>query len=324
MRRPTQAELVSTLQKHGYHFRTFQSAVEDPCRVDDVEWNYKDIVHPHFVHPHMTRCYTFADADGYSCVDLQRIFGFQIPQSVSVWVSGPDRMTLQTTTLSLIILIEVVYEAIGDIQTRTTTTYQLGSASRLLLAVAFPVFRWALKRNWNEFWRDDHRMRVRRGELRQQGFDFAKPPAIYGIASTLKISDNNVVLPKGVRAHGTTTIDLADRKGQVVHVGNSDHFGLQLVLREEQIEVYPRLCPHEGACLDTPRAPTQATVQCPWHGRAFPPIVTLRYAQAPTTVVGPLHRFVLAESTLRIEPLGEPDAPMPTEWSSARLQPVPL
>jgi hypothetical protein len=159
-------------------------------------------------------------------------------------------------------------------------------------------------------------MRVRRGELRRQGFDFAKPP---GIASTLTISDNNVVPHPGSSSHEVARIHLAPRDGRVVQVGKSDHFGLQVALREDRLEIYPRLCPHEGACLDTACAPPQAKVQCPWHGRTFPPILSLRYAQAPTTALGPLHRFVLTESELRIEPLGEADAPAAADWTRAQL-----
>jgi len=318
MRAPTQAQLVSMLRGHGYHFRTFNFSVEDPCRAEDVDWNYKDIVHPHFVHPHMRRCYAFADADGYSCIDIQRPFGFQVAQSVSTWVSGPNRLTTMTVSFFLIIIIEVVFEPIAELRSRTTTTYQIGSTWRLLLAAAVPVLQWALRRNWDEFWRDDHRMRVRRGELRQQGFDFAKPPRIHGIASTLKISDNNVVPPAVPCTHPVTRIDLAPRDGRVVYVGTSDHFGLQVALHPDRLEIYPRLCPHEGACLDTPRAPAQGMVRCPWHGRSFPPVATLSYAEAPTTVVGPLHRFVLTESELRIEPLGETSAAGVPDWTGSR------
>jgi hypothetical protein len=48
--------------------------------------------------------------------------------------------------------------------------------------------------------------------------------------------------------------------------------------------------------------------------------VTLPYAQAPTTVVGPLHRFVLTHAELRIEPLDEADTRAPTDWTGARSQ----
>lgn len=317
MRRPTQAQLVGALQECGYSFRTFQSVVEDPCRADDVEWNYKDIVHPHFIHSHMTRCYSFADADGYSCIDIQRLFGFPMAQSVSTWISGPKRLTTQTVSGFLIILIEVVFEDVGEARARTTTTYQIGSPSRLLLTAAFPVLRWVLRRNWDKFYRDDRRMRVRRGELRQEGFDFARPP---GFASTLKISDNNVVSHADSSTHEVARVDLAQPEGRVVHVGRSDHRGLQVVLRPDRLEVYPRLCPHEGACLDTTGAPPHAQIQCPWHGRKFPPIIALRYAQAPITVHGPLHRFVLTDSELRIEPLSASDATAAADAASSPAQ----
>lgn len=130
-------------------------------------------------------------------------------------------------------------------------------------------------------------------------------------AVPLDISQHNVVPPPGPCTHEVTRINLAHRDARVVHVGKSDHFGLQVALQKDRLEVYPRLCPHEGGCLDTTSLPTQARVQCPWHGRQFSPIITLPYAQAPTTVVGPLHRFVLTESELRIEPLGAADTHTP-------------
>ena len=88
--------------------------------------------------------------------------------------------------------------------------------------------------------------------------------------------------------------------------------------KPDRVEIYPRLCPHEGACLDALHAPGQPAIQCPWHGRSFQPIVTLAYTQTPTTVLGPLHRFVLTASQLRIEPLGYADRTTPADWTRWR------
>ena len=282
MLKPTQAQVVSTLRAQGYHFRGFQFSVEDPCSAEDVDWNYKDIAHPHFLHRHVRRCYAFADADGYSCIDLHRVLGFQLAQSVSTWVSGPNRLTTQTVSFFLIFLIEVSIEDVDENRARTTTRYEIGATSRPLLALAFPAPKWLLQRNCNEFLREDQGMRVRRGELRRQGFRFAK----HGIASTLQISANNVVPPAVPCTHGVTCIDLTQRDGRMIQIGRSDHFGLQVALQPDRVEIYPRLCPHEGACLDALHAPGQPAIQCPWHGRSFQPIVTLAYTQTPTTVLG--------------------------------------
>ena len=105
-----------------------------------------------------------------------------------------------------------------------------------------------------------------------------------------------------------------------MRVGRSDHRGLQVVLQADHLEIYPRLCPHEGACLDIVGALPKAHIQCPWHGRTFPPIVSLRYVDAPTTVRGPLHRFVLTDSELRIEPLSAADTTAAADWVSTPAQ----
>ena len=58
--------------------------------------------------------------------------------------------------------------------------------------------------------------------------------------------------------------------------GQSDHWGLRLSLRDGQLLVFPRLCPHEGACLDRQEM-TGNSVRCPWHGRVLRPIATLAW-----------------------------------------------
>ena len=50
-------------------------------------------------------------------------------------------------------------------------------------------------------------------------------------------------------------------------------FGVQLMKEGDKILVYPRICLHEGACLD--KATKQnANLICPWHGKRIPPCIT--------------------------------------------------
>jgi hypothetical protein len=291
--------LVRRLERSGYRFSGFVQDCEDPCEPVDVEWNYKDMVHVSFVHSHMWREFTLIGENNYTTLDLQRVAGIDIPQSTSFYTTVDGALIAHTTLFLFIVLVEVRFELLGPLRTRTTTRYAVGSKVPLA-GLLFPIIRFALKRNWERFTRDDRPLRSRRGALRARGFTFDQTSPI-NIRETLNITSNHVVPPADPQPDFAHRLKVSDHLNQTVHLGDDDHFGLQLEIGAETLTIFPRLCPHMGSSLDQDRCPGD-TVACRWHGRKFRALCVVDLNGGRQAFAGPLHSCVYDGEFLTIAP----------------------
>ena len=300
---PDLNNLVSRLQRSGYKFSSFELSCEDPCDPIDVEWNYKDMVHVSFVHSHMSREFTFIGENSYTTLDLQRVLGLDIPQSTSFYTTEDNALIAHTSLFLFIVIVEVRFESVGELLTRTTTRYSLGSKTPLIRLLS-PILRFALKRNWRRFTADDRPLRQRRGLLRSKGFQFDETRPV-NIRETLNISKNHVIAPKSEHQEISNHFKISEFAGKTVHIGDSDHFGLQVCFKDNQILIFPRLCPHMGSSLDQDSCDGHA-IPCPWHGRKFKALCSIKTDGQSKTFIGPLHICVYDGAAIHITTLSDP------------------
>ena len=156
------------------------------------------------------------------------------------------------------------------LKTTVTTRYNIGYPRWLFFAV--PVLRWLVTRNYHVLMEADLPMRERRGALRKLGYDFRRKGETYGYLETTAIYDSNVV-PPAASAGQEHTADYQSALGDLMrgHVGDEGLLGLTLTRAGDQVTVWPRTCPHEGAALDHKNC-SEGKIRCPWHGREFTPI----------------------------------------------------
>jgi len=66
--------------------------------------------------------------------------------------------------------------------------------------------------------------------------------------------------------------------------------------------VFPRMCPHEGACLDD-RPCEDGRIKCAWHGRVFAPMAEFDLAMAaPQNKAAGAYEMSLAGTVVTIVP----------------------
>jgi len=58
-------------------------------------------------------------------------------------------------------------------------------------------------------------------------------------------------------------------------LGSDGHDGIRIEAEQGELRLYPRLCSHDGACLDDVPRRGYAVV-CPWHGRVHRPLARFR------------------------------------------------
>ena len=291
-----QAEFAKSLERTGYRFRFFELNLECGGSPIDVEFNYKDLAHLEVVHNTFNVFYSVIAEDYAATVIFQKLLGLALPMThVSVQL-GKNHLFFHNTIFNIIMTSEVTIEALPDFRSRVNTRYGIG-APRWLLPMVFPLLRRMLTRNFHVLMEGDLPMRERRGELRRWGLSL--PKTSYGFNDTSDLRVQRVFAPPDIEVPSTVDIRLEQISTTPLYVGRSDHFGLQIYRGENTIEVYPRLCPHEGACLDGLKR-GRATVACAWHGRQFEPIASFEVGQCGE-FFSAFHRFYATPERLRIE-----------------------
>jgi len=296
-------ELIAKLTTAGFVFSQFSLINEGDYAPCDADWNYKDIPHLNILHK-LVNSYPASIEDGViTSVNLQKVMGFIIPMVVANYQSGKNRQTYYTSFLNFLLIVETTWEPIGDIRTRVTTTYAIGS--RWYLKLFHPVIQKLITRNYADLMSEDIPMRTRRGQLRKWGYEFRTDGPPHSFIATLHILDENMVFKSELRPPDPihlTTQQLASTQQEDLLTTQSDHWGLRLRTDGGNLHVFRRLCPHEGACLDRQTIDNN-TVKCPWHGRILRPLISIPTPWEPGTAPIELryHRLTLKEDGMEVE-----------------------
>ena len=308
-RTPKFDSIVENLEKHGYRFTHDEVSWEDPCLPIDVEWNYKDMTHVEFVHSgqwlKLWREFVYIGENTYTTLDLRNVFGLSVPQSTTFYSTKDNRLIAHTSLFFFVILVEVKFEATGDFGTKTTTRHAIG-AKNPIARLFIPLINYATRKNWRQFTEDDLPLRRRRGELRKKGYSFLDQSPV-DLRETLQVGGMGVFPSDKAPDVSRFDVEVAKNMGETVKVGNDDHFGLQIGISDNEIKIFPRLCPHRGASLDYDyslgRPPSNchdSTITCAWHGRKFTPLCTIDNNSQPQIFDGPYHQCRYDGETLAI------------------------
>ena len=264
--------LKSELQATGLVFDEFSISLEGPYAAADADWNYKDVPHLNFMHPGIRPVLGIVEDDTMVTINMQKLLGLWLPMAVVNYHPSGQPQTYFTTWFFFVLIVTTDYEQLEPLRCRVTTRYAVGAPR--LLAWMLPIIRYVLKRNNRWLMEGDVPMRTRRGQLRAMGYGFSRRrDSSYSFAETMDVGRSNVTPPADARPAPPATIDLAAQIAADGHYlfGDSGHLGLRLVRQGGRLMVFPRMCPHEGACLDD-RPCEGGRIRCEWHGRMFAPL----------------------------------------------------
>ena len=134
-------------------------------------------------------------------------------------------------------------------------------ASHRLLVFLHPLINRRLRRLNRVQNVEDEVIRRRRTELRALGYRFVtdEPDFMNSNART-----NNVVFPRLKRPYSIVVGELEEGHTRRVEIDDRAY----VVRRtKDRLEVWPGVCPHEGAALECANL-DDAVIRCPWHGLA--------------------------------------------------------
>ncbi len=288
-------QLVESISAgEGWRFEVLILEEIGAYHVDDADWNYKDIPHARFVHKTIEGYLSFVTDSVMTSVMRQNIGPLRFPLTMVLYASRPDRQTYHTSFGPFVMIVETSWQLIASNRTKVSTRYYVG-AQPLVLRLTWPFWKRLLRRNYAALMKDDLPMRRRRGVLRDRGYEFVREgEESYSYAATLNVMANHVVVPPSDKAFSTPINSLSI--GVVEGLGEDDAFGLQVRRREKELDLYPRLCPHQGACLDG-RLDSSDRMRCPWHGRSFP-AVTIPIQDGSEAVCGSMRVMVRGDELI--------------------------
>ena len=269
------AQLIKDFKRSNIVFKVFTLIRGyDFITPADIDWNFKDNLHMEHVHTRFTgHTINFTDST-ISHVFIQSVLGFKLPAVIYQYDSGKDELTYVSTLLNFVFIVNTKAIQVKN-RTDVITTYSVGS-SKIFIKLFFPLIKYLMTRNYNVLVDEDGVMRERRGELRKWGANFIKYNDRYTFLETMEIAKAKCEFKASLfnsKIASRYEIIKKCENGSIKEFvsGRSDVWGLRGFIENNKITIYPRICDHEGACLDEAKL-QNINIVCPWHNKKIKPI----------------------------------------------------
>ncbi len=241
----------------------------------DVEWNYFDVPHLNLVHTQVGGIQLDTRDDLVVSLIQQKIGPFRFRSLLFVYRVSSRSVGYVSSVGPFLILVESTWEEISNGETKVDTRYQIFS-SKYLKPMHW-IVRMLLKRNYAMLMTEDVPMRVRRNEVRRAGHSFYSDQEPHSFLRSKQTGRNNVTRDDSNAVEFDVPLNTLATP-RTFFLGDSYSKGLRIDVGPTEINVYPRMCVHEGACLDEV-TPCNRSLVCPWHGRVIPPLATSYISQ---------------------------------------------
>ena len=297
--------ILKDLNKSDLTSKSFQLFSSGEFNPEDVDWNFKDTLHSDHVHDLFTSISIYETDYSIASINTLKITFFHIKYMGFQFDSGPNKITYLSQLGPFFIVVVTEFYKNGKSRTDVNTTYNVFS-NKLFLIIFFPFIKFFITRNYNNLMRDDMRMRERRGELRKLGISFAKNNERYTFKETSKLNKKNCKYePSIFNRSRTSKVLITKRDGSSVIeflTGISDPWGLRGVIDNDKLALYPRMCDHEGACLDNALL-NKNIMSCPWHGKKLKSIheeIVTKNMKFTLSYNGKSFRFKLNDNLIKL------------------------
>ena len=309
----SQAEFAASFERTSYRFKYFDLTLESGGDPIDVMFNYKDLAHLKVVHNTFDIFYSHIGDDVQSCVVMQKLFGMNFPLTHLALEVGENRLFFHE-------LVPVRpadkrsddRAAGGPSRTDEDDLRHRRTEDPAAAGLPDPQAPAHAQLSHPDEGRCPHARPARRvaplGRTAAQ--DQLLLPRDPGFARSKCASRRS---RNGACSCSIALSTLAPNMPTMV--GRSDHYGLQLWRRDEAIEIFPRMCPHEGACLDQKTLKADKSISCPWHGRRLGPILRIDLPARPAEFATAFHRYTVSGDELRITPLSQTEATAKADWT---------
>lgn len=238
--------------------------------VEDAAWNYFDVPHLDVVHTQVESEALFRGHRATAAVIRQRVGPLKFGALLVVY-EVPSGIAYSSTVGPFILLVDSSWRANDGGGCTVTTCYRVLAPRGL--GWLLPLVHRLLRRNYEILMSEDLPMRERRAELRRRGYRFDTDGEQPSFVRSCEVRKNRVVAPDLAQHTWTIMLDQVDQRGEVL-LGTDDMTGVRVIPAETELLVFPRICRHEGACLDQ-TVPRNGLLTCPWHARVEGPLARI-------------------------------------------------
>jgi hypothetical protein len=264
--------IVENIKSSGYSFTDFTMIEEGDFSLKDADWNYRDLLHIPFWHK---IDYTVAHTEDNHCTAfwMNKVLGFTLPMMMLAYRPTTTSHSAMTAFFFIVVVSYDTFEEITPIRTRTTSRYSIG-VPRWLKWLS-PLIVMYFKASCKRLVKEDIPIRERRCELRKLGYTFLSDDLNSGFEKSMNLNLKNVVPPKKLPEQNEfeLSLDKIFSKSNTYFLGINDIYGLRIIKDNKKIQIFPRMCDHEGFSLDDSSC-IKNRLRCPIHGKYHRPLIS--------------------------------------------------
>jgi nitrite reductase/ring-hydroxylating ferredoxin subunit len=293
-------KIVSFMQEENDWVKSFEASSIGTYLPEDAMWNYKDAPHLNYVHSLAMGCQALISDNHVAALHTQKILGIRFPMTLVEYQSAPNELIYISTILVFTILVNTRItkkESKGQ-NTLVLTNYIV--AGPWYTKPLFYIIKKIILNNYRILMSEDLPMRDRKAQLRKNEYAFLHDKTDHSWNNSLNIAKNNLILPCN---EVVFKIDLNKEfinNGEYL-LGENGIFGFRLVKKDDRFTLYPRICLHEGACIDNQKINHNEIISCPWHGRNIRPIAFFNNKSTLIKSDLKFFRVYMNESILSVE-----------------------
>lgn len=265
------SQVLEGLRSWRYVERSFTLVSEGKWTAGDAEWNYLDVPHLNEVHSQADAEVLFYSDDTSSSILRQKVGPLTFLTVLTIFKTAKQELSYVSSVGPILLFVKSRWSDLGPVKAKVDTSYYLFAPRGL--GWSLRIVERLLTRNYRILMSEDLPLRERKGSLRLRGYSFLHDGKDHSFLESRKIGSNNLILPKQL-PEVEFDVPKSDLPiGGTILVGDDGALGLKLVHLEDGVHVFPRICAHEGACLDEARN-DEGTLRCPWHGRKIRSLMT--------------------------------------------------
>lgn len=261
-------KIVAFMKEENDWVKSFDASSIGTYLPEDAMWNYKDAPHLNYIHSLAMGCQALISHNHVAALHSQKVMGLKIPMTLVEYQNGPNELIYFSTVILFTLLVNT---KISQEEEKTIVNTRYYVAGPWITLPFYYILKKIILKNYKVLMSEDLPMRNRKAELRQYGYTFTHDKSDHSWLNSIKISMDNVI---PVKKNIDIKIDIhkdLNNDGEYFY-GTNDLYGVKLLKKENNIKIFPRICMHEGACLDK-QAIYSGLIKCPWHGRSINPIV---------------------------------------------------
>jgi len=281
-------EIKNTAVKKGFVFESVTFSIEGDYLSKDSLWNHQDVPHYNYLHANLAGGYgneTMHYGDVVSFIRYYKLFNI-ISVPIVTLLFKEDKNILEVFNFMNFIFFKINTETdLENGKCLSKVKYEYGTDNKLLMFLFKNYFKKRFSKSFDDFIKDDHPFLNERGKLRKKGYILNNDEEEYTFSDTYNLQNQNILLDAKIEINkNEISLELSKLKNNDVHfIGENDAFGLQISKNNNNICIYPRLCPHDGGNLDSGKCHgnpltieqclKKKQVRCNVHNRLFNPLI---------------------------------------------------